>query len=643
MKENDNNNIENFLIDKKIEELNIAEEYESIAKKLYKINPKQSSIFFKNLKEFPFTMKAKRFDLKKIENLNEEEMLKELKIINNIFSKIEILNKKEDNILLKKIKELDLPIDYFLALVENKKINKNLIKEKKLDFNNQTKELHSILNSDNNSLLADFKYNIELQNDYIAKEVIYSNANKLKRSIISNKYKKIINQETEDIFIECAKQNISKEFLMKNVAPKIAALESPKDFNELLENALGFNSEWTLEAFKEKIKNRNVDIVREQDNSISIEINNFEDSQFFGSRMWCITRDESYLNDYLYRDSSRIIFKFNFNENIKSKNAYSALLYTGDNLFDVYDKNDFNLKRDEQPFLDLKKEKIKNESSISMDRKHSILKNLIRNKEIEEINSVTYLNLVRLDLNDEIKNIDEDFFDIGQSSNNIPLLKSFINDFDISQTKNLLKSKHISKISSYLESSELTIINQAINQYEDKEDFDFFYEHTKIKGLKKKIKSMNDKYLEEDICIKKKVSLLADLTCFLECKNKNREQLFKYLEEENVKYSDLFAKHGRLDIDREQIEYIESKEPNFIYNSLDKNPRGTIVYLLKNQNLDIEKTKQVIKEMERNEKSKNYLLKIKERFGKGEISEEDFPSFHKILSEKENKRKLKIK
>lgn len=642
MNENDNN-IEDFLIDKKIEEFNISEEHKSIAKKLYKIDPEKSLELFNNLKKFPFTMKAKRFDLKKIENLNEEEMLKELKIINNIFSKIEILNKKEDNILLKKIKELDLPIDYFLALVENKKINKNLIKEKKLDFNDQTKELHFILNNDNNSLFADFKYNIELQNDYIAKEIIYSNANKLKRSIISNKYKKIINQETEDIFIECAKQNISKEFLMKNVAPKIAALESAKDFNELLENALGFNSEWTLEAFKEKIKNRNVDIVREQDNSISIEINNFEDSQFFGSRMWCITREESYLNDYLYRDSSRIIFKFNFNENIKSKKAYSALLYTGDNLFDVYDKNDFNLKRDEQPFLDLKNEKIKKESSISMDRKHSILKNLIRNKEIEEINSVTYLNLVRLDLNDEIKNIDEDFLDIGQSSNNIPLLKNFINDFDINKTKNLLKSKHISKISSYLESSELTIINQAINKYDDKDDFDFFYGHKKIKELKKKIKSINDKYLEEDISVKKKVNILSDLTCFLECKNKNREQLFKYLEDENIKYSDLFAKHGRLDIDREQIEYIESKEPNFIYNSLEKNPRGTIVYLLKNKNLDIEKTKQVVKEMEKNEKSKNYLLKIKERFNKGEIPEEDFPSFHKILSEKNNKRKIKLK
>ncbi len=643
MKENDNNNIEDFLIDKRIKDFNIAEEYEPIAKKLYKIDPEKSFVFFNNLKNFPFTMKLKGFNLKKIENLNEEEMLKELKIVNKIFSKIEILNKKEDNILLKKIKELDLPIDYFLALVENKKINKNLIKEKKLDFSNQTKELQSILNIDNKSLLADFKYNIELQNDYIAKEVIYSNANKLKRSIISNKYKKIINQETEDIFIECAKQNISKEFLMKNVAPKIAALESAKDFNELLENALGFNSEWTLEAFKEKIKDRNVDIVREEDNSISIEINNFEDSQFFGSRMWCITRDESYLNDYLYRDSSRIIFKFNFNENIKSKNAYSALLYTGDNLFDVYDKNDFNLKRDEQPFLELKNEKIKKESSISIDRKHSILKSLIRNKEIEEISSVTYLNLIRLNLNNEINNINEDFFDIGQSSNNIPLLKSFINEFDIGKTKNLLKSKHISKISSYLESSELTIINQSINKYEDKDDFEYFYGHKKIKALKKKIKSMNEKYLEENICVKNKVNSLADLTCFLECKNKNREQLFKYLEEENIKYSDLFAKHGRLDLDRKQIEYIESKEPNFIYNSLEKNPRGTIVYLLKNKKLDVDKTKKVIQEIEKNEKGKNYLLKIKERFHKGEISEEDFPSFYKILSEKKSKIKLKLK
>lgn len=554
-----------ILIDSKLSKLNLDKDTSILAKNVMNIYGVEDGYkYFKIAKKLSKTAKLRNIDIDTLHQCNTEKEIKSfIDSAMHSFDKIISTDNKNDRTLIKLLENTKLPLDDFCFITERKKDFRLLLKQRNIDFEkNMTLLKESI---ENNNLQA-YKISIEYQNDDIEKSIIASNANKLKRSIISNKYKHLINQETEDIFIECSKQGVTKEQFRQSVAPKIAAMKNPEDFNELLGQVIGMNIDWDTGSLTKKAAKNETDVLSDNDGVVYLEINNFSDSQSFGSRMWCITREDDFLQTYLYASNSRVVFRLDTNKDIKDPESYIALLYKGTELNEVYDKNDKLFYEKDELFQKMKNINLPRQSENSKFKKIAQYNKIVKDADDFNMRNITYLTLLDLkafDLLDFYEDNKDNYYDwpqynLYESESNEVFLKSHIPNFDKEQINYIFKSGSCEKLSGTTSKTKDVVFSEILRTTNDKELIDFV-----LTNMKEKTENKNS---------------LKILNSIFENKNSD---VFNYFVKEskalNLDMSDIFSASVTKNIPDVNIQIAEKENSDFIKNVFLNNPKVSFI------------------------------------------------------------------
>ena len=187
-------------------------------------------------------------------------------------------------------------------------------------------------------------------NDNVQKTIIKNKAKKLKRSIISNKYKSLCDDKTELLFLDMAQMDFTHDELQKFIGKKIAAFSDPIELNAALENIIEFKDNWSEEGTLKKIKKNNLEngidyeIEYSQNNQQLIHLKTFKATNALGSKMWCISREERMFDSYKNSSYNDYKILFDYNKEPSEDLSMVAILADIQNIpNEIYSKSDKEL------------------------------------------------------------------------------------------------------------------------------------------------------------------------------------------------------------------------------------------------------------------------------------------------------------
>lgn len=192
----------------------------------------------------------------------------------------------------------------------SKNINERVLK-------NRIKNIHEVYVNNKQlfkNLEKDGIYNIledeslEKIYDNFIKHIEDSKVKKYAKSFLRS-YKDLLNEESLKIFAELRNLNLDREIIANEIR-KVAMFKDSKTLNKMLSNILSSYSNG-IESIIAKINPDaesilDVNILKNKDNVLVLQINDFEASQELGSSQWCISTDESYFEEYLFSPDASI-------------------------------------------------------------------------------------------------------------------------------------------------------------------------------------------------------------------------------------------------------------------------------------------------------------------------------------------------
>ncbi len=625
-----------IIIASKIEKLNITKEQVEIAKRTMEAcGVENGSKYFKNAAKLKKTAKLRGINLEMLNEIEDNNSLKKfIETALHSFDKILNTSNKADKAIINSLNGKKLPLDDFCLLTEKKKDYKMLIKQKNIDFSKHTQTLKNAIDNDD---LLNFKVAIEYQNDDIEKSILESTANKLKRSIISNKYKHLVNKETEEIFLECAKQDVTKEQFRESIAPKIAAMRNPDDFNELLGQVIGMNITWEADALTKKADKNNTDVLKNEDGIVYLEVNNFSDSQAFGSRMWCITREDEFLQSYLYNQNSRVVFRLDTNKDIRDPESYIALLYKGTELNEVYDKNDKLFFSKDALFEKMNNIKIPMQSDESKIKKIAQYNKIVKDPEEFNMKNITYLTLIDLkafELLDFYEKNKETFYEWTQynlysSENSEKALINHIAQFDEEQIDYILKSPSKEILSGTISKTKDVVFGEILKTTKDPKMIDKVLNNMDLKIETKQ----NNKIL-------------------IKALGNNNETAFKHFinrsNELGIDLSNVFGCQANKNISDYNLILLDKNNNSFLYNAFEREPQRTFINCFSNEERSVEMMATIMKSNSMKQDSVKVLKdKFESRINKeknnNNLSDKDNNYLKAIEVLKKNEKRLKLR
>ena len=194
-------------------------------------------------------------------------------------------------------------------------------------------------------------------NDTVQKSILNNKAKKLKKRIISNKYKNLCNKQTDELFLEMALMDFTKKELQDFVGKKISAFTYPEELNGALMNLIDLKGLDNYNALKEKIDlnelklNKDYDLSYNEDNTVILDIKTYKAAAALGSKMWCIAREERMFEFYKEKQYTDFQFLYDFNKEASEDDSMVAILNDVTNeAYEIYTKSDaeiFNNDEDE--------------------------------------------------------------------------------------------------------------------------------------------------------------------------------------------------------------------------------------------------------------------------------------------------------
>lgn len=637
--------VKKFLLSKQNE--NLSEEEISLLKKYTnEENYEQLVDFINAIKNYPKTLSLTNnaYKIEELLKMNERDFFHNLNLTKKTILRIESLVKQKFNNLYKELINQNLNKDLLYFMTEKTHIYKHLLKNKEIY---PEKIIKSYLdNKEHVNFQNKYAKAIERINDDIEKAKIESLANKLERSVISNKYSHLVNDYVRNSFKECAKQNISKELLQKTIGKKIAAVKTPYQLDELINNAIGLNIDWSTKGMKQKIKEVSAEIIKEDNNKIYIEINDFNESSKLGSRMWCLTREEGYLNEYGYETNSRIIFVYDLNKDIKDDNSYTALLYKGSILESVFDKNDKELRNNDPIFKFFENENIPWLSETGLKAKKIKINNLINSNNFKINNLTIPMLLLTNNLENYIEHIGKKEYSnvlkekLYNSERNQLYLNSLIEKMSFEQFEKLITKLPYQKLGEYDYSNSIEL--RHLNSFLKKANINDTKKAFEINKIHKKIEEISSK----NEPLSKQIKYFTLMDNVLGLNKENFELVKNKLIENNIDISSLLLIKSNK-IKTENIESILSIEKNAFEKAFPENYRVLMINLM-NDGINVETFKKAIdsinkEDLELRKKSIEVFL--------SKISEEKNPFIYKekikilndvFKNEQKNKNKFKI-
>lgn len=290
----------------------------------------------------------------------------------------------------------------------NTKTYKNLLKNNEI-FTNEI-----INNFSGKNYLKHF----EDLNDKIEKLIITNKAKKLMNSLFSKKYKGLINNESEDLFITLINSGMTRNELEEGTFKKLSIFESAEQLNNhLVEKYL---NTFEYKDIIKQIKESGAELL-ESGSIVSAKISNHEQMEKLGTEMWCVQRSDRVYDEYT-EGADYFIINFNLAKRKHDPRAHTAAIVdTKGEVVEIYDSKD-NLIEDSYitnaieentevtPFKDL--------SWYALERNLDIEKIAIKQNRIEECEKYYDTEIDRDFIKEEIKSM---IFD-GEASNKQKLL-----------------------------------------------------------------------------------------------------------------------------------------------------------------------------------------------------------------------------
>lgn len=196
---------------------------------------------------------------------------------------------------------------------------------------------------------CDFK-KTEYINDEIENKIYEHNIKKFAFSLVSNKNKHIINEESLKIIKSFFDSQISESVIREGIGKKIASINSADDFNEILRKERNNFFEWGDNFILSKIDNLNANLVYHKNGTLILEVKDFLASKSVGSPSWCISRSQHYFSNYTSKENATQYFIYDFNLAPEDKNSLIGITthYNKQkksfHINNAHDKNDFNIK-----------------------------------------------------------------------------------------------------------------------------------------------------------------------------------------------------------------------------------------------------------------------------------------------------------
>lgn len=164
-------------------------------------------------------------------------------------------------------------------------------------------------------------------------------------SIASNKYRYLYNEETYTIVKELYDLNLTQERLQSFVGKKIASFTRPEQFNESLQQLLNQINNFDIDSIKEKAESYGALVVLEDENTLVLKIEEYNQSKNLGSPSWCIVRNSSYFEDYLSKGHQYFIYDFKKSSKDDLSMIGITLLENGE-YYTAHIKNDDSISKD---------------------------------------------------------------------------------------------------------------------------------------------------------------------------------------------------------------------------------------------------------------------------------------------------------
>ncbi|MBM26108.1 MAG: hypothetical protein CL760_10595 [Chloroflexi bacterium] len=189
--------------------------------------------------------------------------------------------------------------------------------------------------------------NFEHFNDTIEKKLIRHKAFLIQKRILSKKHLHLKDFKTIYILEELVNLGFTSKEVQDFIGKKILILKNSEDFNnsllELVEGKKNWSKEGILRIITDNLlkKDKDYNIVFDENNCFSIAINSFKAAKCLGVKMWCISRDEEMFLHYMNHRNKTVVFRYDFTKSYSELDSTTALLFNPiNNIEEIYLKND---------------------------------------------------------------------------------------------------------------------------------------------------------------------------------------------------------------------------------------------------------------------------------------------------------------
>lgn len=294
------------------------------------------------------------------------------------------------------------------------------------------KKYHLLLKSKKIDLLK-FK-SFEKIEDKINELIQFNEAEKLLKSLISKKYKHLVNNKTKSLFFDLLHNSIERQDISGYIN-KIAAFTDSDELNNALQVCLFTKTNNSINSILDVIKkeNLNVDIsyVSHYEKLLILKINDYKASKKLGSSSWCISYNERYFNMYInkknkFQINSNQFFIFDFSSKQEQYSMIGATISFNSLIFaaDKRDKKISLFETEETPY-NIKKaikliEKTIDINMIKYHNKNKIITQKLNSIKGNDSKTLSYLEFVIKQFYDN---------DLSFNEENIVLLSHVIERF----------------------------------------------------------------------------------------------------------------------------------------------------------------------------------------------------------------------
>lgn len=160
----------------------------------------------------------------------------------------------------------------------------------------------------------------EACDDYMNELINLHKLHHYANSILSNKNKHLLNDESLESFKVLMESGVSKGVIQNLVGKKLSAINTQEEFKNYLEKVIEHISSFSEDILMDKLKTNNITPVISKNNVVIFEIDTFEQSQQLGSPSWCISRENYYFNSYK-NENTKQYFMYDFNRDEKDNQS----------------------------------------------------------------------------------------------------------------------------------------------------------------------------------------------------------------------------------------------------------------------------------------------------------------------------------